>query len=252
MKLNKWEIVFSIMLLALSSIIYLAFISIFGDVRYMTEYSLLHLAFIPLDVFFVTIIIEKLLDEKRRKETMDKLNIISGIFFGEMENDFFIRLKNFSEDFDEIKNYLIVKHEWGDREYVSAMKNIMETDFKMKCDTMSLMDMKIFILSKEELILSLLSNPALLEHDRLTDMLWSIFHLADEFDRRDDLTSLPESDVDHLLKDIKRAYINTFIVWFDYLKHMKSHYPYLYSLAVRANPFNDEGIIIKDNATDTS
>jgi hypothetical protein len=27
-------------------------------------------------------------------------------------------------------------------------------------------------------------------------------------------------------------------VWLEYMKHLSRHYPYLYSLAIRTNPFN--------------
>jgi len=37
---------------------------------------------------------------------------------------------------------------------------------------------------------------------------------------------------------MKRAYILLVSQWLNYMKHLKSDYPYLFSLAVRMNPFD--------------
>ena len=84
----------------------------------------------------------------------------------------------------------------------------------------------------------LLENPNLLEHDTFTDTLWAVFHLTDELAHREDLKSLPETDVRHLSGDIDRAYKCIVAEWLEYMKHLKRDYPYLFSLAVRTNPFD--------------
>ncbi len=42
----------------------------------------------------------------------------------------------------------------------------------------------------------------------------------------------------HLSGDIRRAYSILITEWLAYMKHLKSDYPYLFSLAVRTNPFD--------------
>jgi len=37
---------------------------------------------------------------------------------------------------------------------------------------------------------------------------------------------------------MKRAYHLLILEWLDYMKHLKTNYPYLFSLAVRTNPFD--------------
>jgi hypothetical protein len=39
---------------------------------------------------------------------------------------------------------------------------------------------------------------------------------------------------------MKRAFSALVNVWLGYMHHLKKEYPYLYSLAVRTNPFNPE------------
>jgi hypothetical protein len=89
-------------------------------------------------------------------------------------------------------------------------------------------------------MLGLLENPNLLEHDDFTELLWSVFHLIEELEYRTDLTKLPESDLDHLSVDIKRAYIHLLRQWLAYIQHLKNDYPYLFSLAARTNPLDPD------------
>ena len=39
---------------------------------------------------------------------------------------------------------------------------------------------------------------------------------------------------------MKRAYVLLIREWLDYMSHLRTDYPYLYSLAVRTNPFDPE------------
>lgn len=86
--------------------------------------------------------------------------------------------------------------------------------------------------------MSLLGNPNLLEHEAFTELLWAVFHLAEELGNRRDVSSLPQSDYDHLIGDIKRVYVLLGAEWLSYMRHLQENYPYLFSLAVRTNPFN--------------
>jgi hypothetical protein len=42
----------------------------------------------------------------------------------------------------------------------------------------------------------------------------------------------------HLAGDIKRAYHPLVSEWLDYMKYLKSNYPFLFHLAMRTNPFD--------------
>jgi len=62
--------------------------------------------------------------------------------------------------------------------------------------------------------------------------------LTEELVHRKGLTHLAKADCDHLAGDMKRAYHQLISQWVDYLRHLKSDYPYLFSLAIRTNPFD--------------
>jgi hypothetical protein len=71
-------------------------------------------------------------------------------------------------------------------------------------------------------------------------MLWSVFHLADELAHRPSVAGLPDADLRHLENDIRRAYDWLVREWLRHMQHLKATYPYLFSLAVRTNPFNPD------------
>ncbi len=70
--------------------------------------------------------------------------------------------------------------------------------------------------------------------------------MTEELQFRESLEGLPRADMDHISLDMKRAYSRLLIQWLNYMEHLKSDYPYLYSLAVRTNPFNPEAKVIID------
>jgi len=59
-------------------------------------------------------------------------------------------------------------------------------------------------------------------------------------EHRHRISQLPEEDLEHLTKDIGRVYTLLIYQWLDYMQHLKKNYPYLFSLAIRLNPFNPD------------
>jgi hypothetical protein len=84
-----------------------------------------------------------------------------------------------------------------------------------------------------------LENPNLLENEHFTDLLWATFHLAEELEARPSMTNLPETDLEHIANDIKRLYGHLAAEWLTYAEHLKSKYPFLFSLVVRTHPFQE-------------
>jgi len=96
-----------------------------------------------------------------------------------------------------------------------------------------------FLTQKGDLLLRQIENPDLIEHESFSELLWAVVHLRDELMSRKSLLNLPEADLEHLANDAKRAYGALVRRWVDYLQHLKLSYPYLFSLALRTNPFSE-------------
>ena len=100
--------------------------------------------------------------------------------------------------------------------------------------------MRDFLAAQRRTLVSLLENPILLEHENFTEHLQAIFHVNEELGARPNFDHLPQPDRKHLTGDINRAYGSLVGQWLGYMLYLQQHYPYLFSLAVRTNPFNPE------------
>jgi hypothetical protein len=49
---------------------------------------------------------------------------------------------------------------------------------------------------------------------------------------------LSHNDAEHIVVDIKRAYSLLITEWLAYMEHLRQDYPFLFSLAMRTNPFD--------------
>ncbi len=78
----------------------------------------------------------------------------------------------------------------------------------------------------------------MLEHESFTELLRAVFHLAEELTYREDVNHLSDIDRQHIGGDITRAYVQLVHQWIDYMHYQKDHYPYLFSLSMRTNPFD--------------
>lgn len=76
-----------------------------------------------------------------------------------------------------------------------------------------------------------------------TELLWAVFHLTEELSMRKDFTQVVNADGIHIAGDIKRASVILIAEWLAYMRHLKNEYPYLFSLAVRTNPFDPHATV---------
>ena len=244
MKRLGWELKLGIFLILASVLLYLLHYAIFRDAHHIFVYGVAEIAFLPLEVLLVTLIIHRLLDEQKKHETMEKLNMVIGVFFSEVGT----RLLGFFSDYDpelnKKKEYLRVNNNWSDKEFQSIKATLKCHEYKIDIDKVDVLELQTFLVSKRSFFLTLLENPTLLEHETFTDLLMAVFHLTEELEFRNDILHIPESDRVHIANDIARAYGILSCQWLDYLKHLKNNYPYLFSLAIRINPFDENASAI--------
>lgn len=243
MKRYRWQIVFVITLIVLSIILYYIHFLIFHDTHHIYIYLLGDIAFIPVQVLLVTLIIENLLNYREKKSKMAKLEMVIGTFFSDTGTQLAERFFRLDPDAEGIRSQLVIKDDWTNEKFASAVDVLQKHKYELQIDKADLLELRTYLLDKRKFLMRLLENPNLLEHDDFTDMLWSIFHLTEELIHRKELKDLPESDVKHLLGDMKRAYRAVIFEWIAYMKYLKAEYPYLFSLAMRTNPFNPDSSI---------
>lgn len=244
MKKSNWLLWVAGVLILSSAVLYFIHWLIFRDYHHIFIYMVGDIAFLPIEVLLVTLVIHRLLSQREKRALLQKMNMVIGAFFGEVGTDLLDLLAEFDEQPDAIRGELIVNGEWTDKRFRSVTKAVREHDFKIDANRGDLEELRLFLSDKQDFLLRLLENPNLLEHDTFTDLLWAVFHLADELVHRGDVSELPTSDYGHLSGDIKRVYGLLIAEWLDYMNHLKGKYPYLFSLAVRTNPFDAAASVV--------
>lgn len=237
-KLFSWQVVLALILMSLSLVFYSIHYYIFKDFHHIILYLIGDIAFLFLDVLIVVLILHRLLEFRERKAILKKLNMVIGTFFIEVGTELIKRCAKFDQELSCISSELIVTKDWTDKEFARIRRDIEKHKSTINSKAGNLEDVRIFLLDKRQFLLGLLENPNLLEHESFTNLLWAVFHLTDELAHRGDFKKLPDSDYQHLSGDIKRAYQSLILEWLDYMRHLKHDYPYLFSLAMRTNPFD--------------
>jgi voltage-gated potassium channel len=183
---------------------------------------------------------EMLLNRRETRVRMQKLHMVTGLFFGEVGTRLLADFSQLDPQLDLVRGDLTVTAGWSEAEFSRVGKRLGSYAYDVDIRPGELEKIRGLLEGKSTFLLRLLENPVLLEHEHLTELLRAVFHLREELLYRDGLTDLPETDYAHLAGDIKRAYILLLREWVDYMKYLKGHYPYLFSLAMRTNPFNPE------------
>jgi hypothetical protein len=231
--------------LVLSSImIYYMQVVLFHDARNTLYYLFQDLAFLPLQVFIVTAILERILNARQKSEIKRKMNVVISAFYSEVGIQALSVMTEYVQNVVGVKHILDVSTSWKEEDFKAAIKQINSFQYEIRSENADLELLSQFLLEKRPFMLSLFENTNLFEHDTFTDMLWAVFHVTEELDSRDTLVSLPPKDLEHLSIDIKRAYQFLIVEWLYYMNHLKKEYPYLFSLAVRKSPFNGNGSVI--------
>src|SRR4030042_1317024 len=78
--------------IALSALIYFVHYAIFHDAHHIFIYLVGDLAFLPLEVFLVVIVIERVLARREKQAIMQKLNMVVGAFFRELGTELLKKL----------------------------------------------------------------------------------------------------------------------------------------------------------------
>ncbi len=246
MKKPSWEIVLGIVLIISSVVLYFAHFVIFKDAHHIFIYLLGDIAFIPIDVLIVTLIIHKVLVEREKHNILEKMNMVIGAFFSEVGSELLEYLIEFDSNLAKMGSNLIVDKEWTNKDFLHAKKEFKSHDYIIDRKKGDLEKLNIFLKDRRVFLLRLLENPVLLERQNFSNLLWAVFHFTEELSHRKDIKNLPDSDYEHLSGDMKRVYVFLIEEWLDYMKHLQKKYPYLFSLALRTNPFDpDANVVVK-------
>jgi hypothetical protein len=240
MKHLKWQIFFGFIMIALSVSVYLIHYAIFRDAHQIFLYLISDIAFVFIQVLLVTLIIDRVLNLREKRILLEKMNMVIGSFFSEVGKELVKQFSDFDPNAEKIRQDLIVTSHWSARQFSLLGKQLKQYAYGIDIHRGDILHLKQTLIKNREFLLRLLENQNLLEHDTFTNLLMAVFHLTEELESRTDIRQLSTADQNHIAGDMKRAYSLLVIEWLNYMGHLRENYPYLFSFAMRTNPFDPD------------
>lgn len=181
---------------------------------------------------------EIMLNRRERKARIEKLNMVINLFFSEIGNRLLTYFVGLDPQAASLRKYLVVTNNWSAADFLKVSQLLKNHKYNIDIEKVPQEELNTFFDGKVDFLLRLLENPALLERESFTETIRAVYHFRDELLLRQDISQIPESDKKHLAGDIKRAYRLLALQWLDYMSYLKNNYPYIFSLAMRINPFD--------------
>lgn len=233
---NNLTLIFT--LLMISSIVYFMHYLLYHRLDDIFSSSLINLAVTPIEILVLTYIINRLLNQHEKQNKLEKLNMVIGTFYSEVGTDLLKLFSSIDQNLSRLQAALIVTQDWSDKDFKKVRAMARTHPYQLRMGDIVLPELSAYLLRKRDFMLRMLENPNLLEHETFTDLLKSVFHLTEELSHRRDLRQVHSLDLNHLTIDLKRAYTFLLAEWIEYMKYLKKNYPYLFSFAMRTNPFD--------------
>jgi voltage-gated potassium channel len=185
----------------------------------------------------VTAMTQVFLQRRQLLLNRQRIHMLVGVFFTEIGNELLRTLAGFDTNIATIRKDFLVTVDWTPEKYLNLKKRLEGYEHKSAPSGNDLEKLSLFLNKKGDLLMRQLENADLIENENFTALLWAVVHLRDELAARTSITNLPQTDIAHIVIDIKRAYSSLTMQWIDYMQFLKARYPFLFSLALRTNPF---------------
>ena len=183
-------------------------------------------------------VIESIIERRERVERLRKINMLVGVFYSEVGTALLRKFSAADPACNRICEALIVSGSWTDQDFAKAGAILAQYTPAIRSRDLDLPELNRFLSQNKPLMLTLLQNPYLIDDHTFTELMQALFHTTEELRVRESLVNLPDTDYAHLSGDMNRVYGLLMCEWLNYMQHLKTHYPYLFSLAMRTNPFD--------------
>jgi len=236
-----WQQRFAILLLAIALALYaVRWFAFPGEALHseMWRFLIGDIAFVFVQVLMVTLVIDGLIRRREREEMRRKLNMVIGAFFSETGTLLLDKVVRADTTISTIRDDLVPSGSWDPARYAAARAAFRLHKPTIELSGRDLVELRDTLAQERSFMIGLLANQTLLEHESFSDLLWALTHLGEELSARTDVAALTPGDARHIAIDIKRAYTLLVVEWLSYMQHLQHTYPYLFSLAVRTNPFD--------------
>ena len=163
-KKTKETIGIGVGLIGLSLILHFIHFLIFRDLHHILIFLFADIAFIPMEVFFTTVVIDKLLENREKTHLLEKLNMLIGVFYTELGTKLLTEItKSDRNEINNISNGIIIDT-WDDKSFKNIQTYLLEYDYKVDVTKLDLNNIRAKLDENKNLLVNLISNGNLLEH----------------------------------------------------------------------------------------
>ena len=171
--------------------------------------------------------------------------MLIGVFYTEVGTKLLLNIVEGDNDREFLSGASITNDTWKKKSFEKLHNRILKHDYTVDINKVSLEDIRKNLDANKDLLISLIANENLIEHETFTEMLMSIMHLREELNTRLSM-DMQEYELEHIEKDIMLAYKYLTIEWAEYMKYLSEEYPVLYCKALINNPFDTRSKSEKD------
>ena len=179
-----------------------------------------------------------LIERRQERLRVERLNMLISLFFSEMGTRLLDILVALDPKSESLYSQFLIDGVWNDDKFANLVVKLKNHPFSIKARSSDLETLRTYLSQKGSLLLRLLENPTLAERELFTEALRATLHLRDELMLRGTIGDSPPSDLEHLSNDAKRVYATLVGEWLEYMRYLSKNYSYLFSLALRTNPFS--------------
>lgn len=236
-KKNKETLYIGLGLLILSLLLHLAHFLTFRDGYATVFYSFLDIAFIPLNVFLTTLVIDKLLEKREKTHFLEKVNMLIGVFYTDLGTTMLSNFVKGDKNISKIVSSKIQTTKWNSACCLQLKEELKNHNFKIDMLSVDITTIRDTLSSNRDLISNLIINENMHEHEGFTEALMSLLHLREEMETRC-CDSIQPFELEHIASDMSHAYKHLSIEWCNYMNYLSTHYPRLFLKALINNPFD--------------
>ena len=239
-KRRKENILIGLGLILLSILLHFIHVLIFKDVHHTMIFWIADIAFIPMEVFFTTLLLENLLEKREKAHHKEKLNMLVGVFYTEIGTQLLSTFVAADEKVVVCKKLQITDPLVWDEAYYKKLKQYnREYDYTLDIDKIDFNGLKKLFDENKNLLITLATNESLHDHETFTKLLMLLLHLKEELDMRT-VFDLNPHEKDHLENDIAKVYQYLTKEWCIYMNYLNQEYPGLFKTAVMLSPFTNQ------------
>lgn len=242
-QMDRWKIGLVKYFIIVSIFFYSLHFFIFRDGVYIFKFIIAQLGFLPISALLVSLVINQLMTRREKQEKSRKMNMVIGAFFSEVGTKLVEEFSIYDKNPSMLNDIFHSFKDWEEEDFHRTRNYMDQYDLEMDSSIGDFLKLKELLENNRGFLLNLLQNANQLHHQKFTDLIWAVLHVGEEIEMGDSVGDLDDERINHLSNDIKRAYKLIIIAWIDYLLHLKKEYPFLYSLAIRKNPYNKSIIL---------